>query len=113
MRITEGIGISSGIAVTIVGSGFIDFNFKGFAFFCFFGVELSASLSGDDEKDDTGNDEHSADSQFSLVQNTQSKPFSRNTNTPTITAGTTLRRILLVGLSHAAELGSDSSQARR
>jgi hypothetical protein len=37
---------------------------------------LSASLSGDDEKDDTGNDEHSADSQFSLVQNTQSKAFS-------------------------------------
>lgn len=58
MWIVEGVGVSGGIAVAIVCSGFVNIDFKGFAFFCFFGVELSASFSGDDEEYYTGDEEH-------------------------------------------------------
>lgn len=111
MRIIEGVGIGGGVvvAVAIVCGRLIDFNFKRLTFFCCFGHELSASFSGDEEEDDPGNNEHT---RFNL--DFHAIKFSpKNTNAPTMAAGTALRRIWLVGLAHAAELGSDSSQARR
>lgn len=60
MRIIVGVDHCGGIAVAAIHGRFINLDFKGFAFFGFFGVELPASFSGDDEENNTGNYKHNS-----------------------------------------------------